>query len=199
MPADESDERVCIIAPVGHDAAAIGGMLQARGFRAEICEGPASCVHRIAEGAGALVVTEEALEQAGVDRLFKRLKPQPPWSELPLIILTSGGESRVARLLEVAAIAARSVTLLERPMNAATLWRAVEVALRSRRRQYEVRDLLEEQQRKQRALEEAQAALHESERLYRTLVAQIKDYAIFRMDTKGIALSWNEGVKVVLG
>src|SRR5678816_4045265 len=65
-----------------------------------------------------------------------------PWSELPLIILTSGGESRRARLLDLAAAAAGTVTLLERPISTRTLVRSMQVALRSRRRQYQTRDLL---------------------------------------------------------
>jgi len=70
------------------------------------------------------------------------LKAQPPWSELPLIILTGGGESRRAGLLNLAAAAAGTVTLLERPISTLTLLRSVQVALRSRRRQYQVRDLV---------------------------------------------------------
>jgi signal transduction histidine kinase len=45
-------------------------------------------------------------------------------------------------LLNVAASAAGSVTLLERPISTLTLLRSVQVALRSRRRQYQVRDLV---------------------------------------------------------
>jgi signal transduction histidine kinase len=70
------------------------------------------------------------------------LKGQPPWSDLPLIILTSGGESRRAGLLNLAAAAAGAVTLLERPISSLTLIRSVQVALQSRRRQYQVRDLV---------------------------------------------------------
>ena len=46
---------------------------------------------------------------------------------------------------------------------------------------------------------QAQAAIAESEERYRTLIEQVKDYAIFRTDTKGLATSWNEGVRWVLG
>src|SRR5213079_1809041 len=59
-----------------------------------------------------------------------------------LIILTSGGESRRAGLLNLAANAAGTVTLLERPISTLTLMRSVQVALRSRRRQYQMRDLV---------------------------------------------------------
>jgi PAS domain S-box-containing protein len=34
---------------------------------------------------------------------------------------------------------------------------------------------------------------------YRTLVRQVRDYAIFAMDIEGRALTWNEGVEAVLG
>jgi signal transduction histidine kinase len=96
----------------------------------------------IRDSAGALLLTEEALEPAQCSLLLDVLKAQPPWSELPLIILTSGGESRRAGLLNLAAAAAGSVTLLERPISTLTLTRSVQVALRSRRRQYQVRDLV---------------------------------------------------------
>jgi PAS domain S-box-containing protein len=43
------------------------------------------------------------------------------------------------------------------------------------------------------------AALEESELRYRTLVSQIRDYAIFGVDAAGRAVSWNEGVRNVLG
>jgi signal transduction histidine kinase len=96
--------------------------------------------------AGALLLTEEALEVPHLYQFLESLKAQPAWSELPVIILTSGGESRMAQLLDVVAEAAGSVTLLERPMQSATLLRSIEVALRSRRRQYQVRHLLQQEQ-----------------------------------------------------
>jgi signal transduction histidine kinase len=136
------DERVLIIAPVGQDAEAMAGLLDAQGFETQICNGSDDYSRQITDRAGALLLTEEALEPAQGSRLLDVLKAQPPWSELPLIILTSGGESRRAGLLNLAAAAAGSVTLLERPISTLTLTRSVQVALRSRRRQYQVRDLV---------------------------------------------------------
>ena len=133
------------MAPIGQDAAAMAALLNAEGLQAEIVSGTAECCGKLPD-AGAVLLTEEALELLQVADLIDTLKAQPPWSELPLIVLTSGGESRLAKLLDLLAEAAGSVTLLERPMSAATLLRSVQVALRSRRRQYQVRDLLERQQ-----------------------------------------------------
>jgi signal transduction histidine kinase len=138
----QKDERVIIIAPVGQDAAAMAALLDAQGFETQICNGSVEYSREIIDSAGALLLTEEALESEQGSLLLDALKAQPPWSELPLIILTSGGDSRRAGLLNLAAAAAGSVTLLERPVSTLTLMRSVQVALRSRRRQYQVRDLV---------------------------------------------------------
>jgi signal transduction histidine kinase len=136
------DECVIIIAPVGQDAEAMAALLDAQGFETQICNGSDEYSRQFTDRAGALLLTEEALESPQGSLLLDAVKAQPPWSELPLIILTSGGESRRAGLLNLAAAAAGSVTLLERPISTLTLTRSVQVALRSRRRQYQVRDLV---------------------------------------------------------
>ena len=138
----QKNDRVIVIAPVGQDAVAMTAALDAQGFETQICDGLDGYSREMIDNAGALLLTEEALESAQGSLLLEILKAQPPWSELPLIILTSGGESRRAGLLNLAAAAAGSVTLLERPISTLTLTRSVQVALRSRRRQYQVRDLV---------------------------------------------------------
>lgn len=172
MALSESEERVLIVAPVGQDAAAMAAKLKEHEFQTKICVSLAECCREIIEGAGALLLTEEALELPRVPDLLEVLRAQPEWSGLPLLVLTSGGESRLASLLDLIAEAARSVTLLERPMSAATLLRSVQVALRSRRRQYQARDLIEEQRRIQRQLRESEEQVREQftelEALYRT-------------------------------
>ena len=171
------NERVIIIAPVGQDAAAMATLLDSQGFETQICNGSAEYSRQMMDSAGALLLTEEALESAQGSLLLDLLKAQPPWSELPLIILTSGGESRRAGLLDLAAAAAGSVTLLERPVSMLTLMRSVQVALRSRRRQYQVRDLVSElanlnQTLEQRVAERTAKAVEQAKKL-RLLSAQL--------------------------
>jgi PAS domain S-box-containing protein len=63
-------------------------------------------------------------------------------------------------------------------------------------------NLVDANERLRREIDEREriaAALEESEARYRTLVSQVRDYAIFAMDPQGRALSWNEGVEAVLG
>jgi len=149
-------------------------LLRERGWFAEILDQWRDVSDHVIRNAGALLLTEEALELSGGDNLLEALRKQPAWSELPVIILTRGGESRVERLLDSAATAAGSVTLLERPLRATTLVRSVEVALRSRRRQYQVRDLFEQQGRDQERL-------RESEDRYRAFIANSSE-GIWRME-----------------
>src|SRR5437867_3058932 len=82
------NERVIIIAPVGQDAEAMAALLDAEGFETQICHGLNEYSGQIADSAGALLLTEEALESAQGSLFLDVLKAQPFWSELPLIILT---------------------------------------------------------------------------------------------------------------
>src|ERR1051326_6909226 len=157
MQKNDPGERILILAPVGQDARAIAELLAGRRFETKICDSITDCSVETNCGAGALVITEEALELANVSGLLQALNAQPSWSELPLIILTTGGESRVTRLLEL-------------PIGTITLLRSVEVALNSRRRQYQVRDLLEEQRRSELELRQAHGQLADRARQLESLV-----------------------------
>lgn len=159
--------RVLIVAPVGGDATAVADLLQSHGHLARICSGLGEAGMQLDEGAGALLLTEDSLEPEEVVALLSRLDRQPAWSELPIIILMTAAERSAERLDRIAA-AAGGVTLLERPLGSATLLRSIEVALSSRRRQYQVRDLLVAQQARE-------TALRNSEERLRLAIAALRD------------------------
>ena len=187
-PEENGDDEECIliVAPLGQDATAVASLLGVEGFRTRTCEGLTECSQSIARGIGALILTEEALDAPRLPLLLVSLHAQPPWSELPLIILTSGGESRLNALLDNVAVAARAATVfLERPMSQVTLLRSVQVALNYRRRQYQVRDLLEKQ--------------HQSEERLRLIIGNAREYAIISMDLARRVQSWNPGAEAILG
>ena len=46
---------------------------------------------------------------------------------------------------------------------------------------------------------EADVALRESEERYRSLISQVRDYAVFSTDGLGVVTTWNEGCQQVLG
>src|ERR1043165_7980813 len=110
MQQDNTEAGVLIIAPVGQDAGSMAEFLNERGFVTQICAGPGECARCIDEHAGVLLLTEEAFELPNLSLLLETLQAQPPWSELPLILLTSGGESRFAILMDTLASAAGTIT-----------------------------------------------------------------------------------------
>src|SRR4029453_16448438 len=79
--------------------------------------------------------------------LVEVLTTQAPWSDLPLVVLTSGGETTPKSLGTLQMLGAANVTLLERPVRRITLVKAVQMALRARHHQYEVRDHLAARER----------------------------------------------------
>src|SRR5256885_10070149 len=119
-PRMPKNERVLVIAPIGQDAAAMATLLDGQGFETQICHGLDGYSRQMIDSAGALLLTEEALESPQGSLLLDLLKGQSQWSELPLIILTSGGESRRAGLLNLAAAAAGSVSISARAFRPPT-------------------------------------------------------------------------------
>src|ERR1044072_573278 len=147
MPTEENWEReVVIFAPLGREGNLIEATIRKSGIFANALRTIEDLSYRIESGVGAVILTEEALSGASVDKLQKVLAGQPRWSDVPLIILTSGGEtdSEFTWGLVRSLKASGNVSLLERPVRTLTMVSAAEVALRSRERQYEVRDMNEE-------------------------------------------------------
>ncbi len=155
--------RVLILAPTGRDAALAGEALAGAGLSAEVCADMEALRREMTAGAGAALIASEALTPAPLRLLQEALAQQPPWSDLPVIILTSGGREPSGRKQQAGALdALGNMTLLERPLRVATLVHAAQAALGARRRQYEVRDHLEEHIR----LEEKLQAEYQKQRIF---------------------------------
>ena len=135
--------RVLILAPVGRDAALTGLVLDRGGVKSVVCAELHELRRNLVEGAGAAVVTEEALIGQDISGLAEWVAHQPSWSDFPFIILLKPGASAEACSPERDALQqSGNLTLVERPVGTATLVSAVRAALRARRRQYEVHDAL---------------------------------------------------------
>lgn len=136
------DPTVLILAPVGRDGSLLRDTLDREGIRAHVCDPQVDLEECLNEGAGALILTQEAMS-ASEDDLKRVLRRQPAWSDLPVILLVSPHVARKQAIMRDAAFT-RSMTVLERPIRTATLVSVVRTALRARRRQREIRDLLRE-------------------------------------------------------
>jgi signal transduction histidine kinase/ActR/RegA family two-component response regulator len=141
-PIPSRDELVLVLAPTGRDGPLTCALLEERArVRCESASSVEDLCDRIRRGTGVAIVTEEAIDAPGVRRLTETLTAQLPWSDLPVLVMTSGeaGGDAIAELRRRG-----NVTVLDRPVRIVTLVSAVLSALRARRRQYEVRDLLAE-------------------------------------------------------
>ena len=136
---------VLILAPTGQDAQLISRALEHEKVPNEIFTQPDSLRKRLGTDSGALLVSEEALTDAAVDSINQALASQEPWSDLPIMVMTTGGGTLRGSLRVLKAFApAGNVTLLERPFRPITLISVFQVALRARERQYQVRRLIQE-------------------------------------------------------
>jgi signal transduction histidine kinase/ActR/RegA family two-component response regulator len=153
---DRVEERVLVYAPTGRDAFLTCEILVRDGFAALPCGQLEELCREIARGAGMAVLADEALSPETVNQLLDVLGSQGPWSDLPLLVFTRRDSTDdVLATLEPLG----NSTLLERPVRVNTLVAACNAALRARRRQYEVRDLLHSQAQADRRKDEFLAML----------------------------------------
>lgn len=139
----DRDGKVLILAPTANDGRLTGKFLHEAGFSIQVCDDLVQMREGTNENCGCLVVAEEVLRRETVRVLVEALEQQPSWSDIPVILITSGGEVSRERLQRLALLGpAGNVSLLERPFRPATLVSTAAVALKARARQYQVRDLL---------------------------------------------------------
>ena len=160
---------VRVIAPTGRDAELISSVLNQHGVPAQVCD-PSSLLPEDADaedgtsGAavlsraqplGPLLIAEEALTADRLSRLTAMVASQPPWSDLPILILTAPGrETSISRRLDTNSLdPLGSPVLLERPIRTATLVSSVKASLRARERQYQIRDALASLKEEQETLQ----------------------------------------------
>jgi signal transduction histidine kinase len=147
------DRRTIILAPTGRDSDLIAGLLQRAALPFQKTASIAELAGEIHRGAGAAIISEEALSGSVIPEVLQVLNEQPSWSDFPLILLTVGGQvtAESERLRELRRPLG-NVFLLERPIRPETLLGTLEIAIRGRLRQYQIRDQLLQYERAQEAL-----------------------------------------------
>jgi PAS domain S-box-containing protein len=143
LQSDSAEERILVAAPTGADSTLLKRVLGENGLLAESCEDLGDLLRRAREGVGVMVIAEEALDPAHADDFQDLLVCQEPWSEIPLLVLAGSGDVHRSRFRAQDIFGNwGNVTYLERPMRTVVLYSTLVGALRARRRQYQVRDLL---------------------------------------------------------
>jgi PAS domain S-box-containing protein len=134
--------RVLISAPYGSDATSVGQLLRDNGYDLSLCPGLADVAEQLDDHVGVVLITEEAL-LADLGPLHRALDAQPSWSDVPFVLLAGrragrlGSPESARRRLPARAI---NVILLERPLSSESLLSAIASAMRSRQKQFEIRD-----------------------------------------------------------
>jgi signal transduction histidine kinase/CheY-like chemotaxis protein len=153
------EERVLIVAPAGRDAMLLHDAVERAGNVALVCDGVDDLLREMHDGVGMVVLTGEALDDRNVVALRRLHAEQPPWSDLPLVLLVSDRPAPQAPAALSAAETLGNVTILDRPVSMVEFLTAIRAGLRTRRRQYEIRGYLAELKANSRAKDEFLAML----------------------------------------
>ena len=130
---------ICVLATRRRDVELACSQLDHAGIAAQDATSFDRLLERLATPVGALLVTDDAVPTGGWSRLAAVLGKQPAWSDVPLIVCCREQETELDHVL---ASGSSSVTVISPPAPPATVISAAKMALRARRRQYELRDLL---------------------------------------------------------
>jgi len=181
---------VRILAPTGRDADLTIALLSQNGVAAEACTDIASLLRESAEcPIGALLVAEEALDAPAQLALFDYLRAQPPWSDMPVLILSGVNRSN-PRASGNRFEHLQSPVLLERPLRPDTLVSSIQAALRARQRQYEIRDTL-------RQRDDALAALRNEQETLKVIIDNLP-VGILVADRTGALVLTNRRAEQIL-
>ena len=141
-PLSSGERRVLVFAPVGRDGALTREFLSRSSIPAVVCPSIDQVCTEFAGQAGAIILTEEALDDSSFPNLTAALNRQPAWSDIPVILFAGGVQNTAALRVLGVVEALRNVTVIERPIRVAAVVSVVRAALRARLRQYEMRDTL---------------------------------------------------------
>ena len=85
------ERRLLTLLPTGRDAALTASILTDAGIDCCACTSIRELAQKLNDGAGAILVAEEAISEDEGRLLAAILDQQPPWSDLPVLVVTRQG------------------------------------------------------------------------------------------------------------
>lgn len=145
LQTDMDNMRVLVHAPMGQDGLASVRVFRKAGLQAELCASSFELVLGLKAGAGAVLIAEETLPGQLLEDLAMWVAHQPPWSDLPFVVLMSRQEQpAITAWRQCLIVRLRNVVLLEKPIQPLSLASSILSSVRARRCQYAMRAHLEE-------------------------------------------------------
>ncbi|MBB5860069.1 PAS domain-containing sensor histidine kinase [Xanthomonas arboricola] len=175
---DPDGSIVHIIAPFGRDAESIAGIVGQRGLTRRVYGSLAALADDLLDASGVVVLTEEAV--GGDLRQFSHaLQSQAAWSDIPFVLLRAPRGSHNGRQATLPA-EVTNVIELERPLSSSSLLSAISTALRSRQKQFVIRDQMAQLAESKTALMSSEAELRRVTDALPVLIAFIDKDLVYR-------------------
>ncbi|MDP9066237.1 MAG: hybrid sensor histidine kinase/response regulator, partial [Pseudomonadota bacterium] len=154
--------RVLILPATRRDGEVTRALLERAELSCFECDDARALAAEVDIAVGAMLLTDAAFHDPDTQELLAVLSRQPPWSDVPAVLLCrTGHQSTIA---EKFLKSLRDVTVLERPTSSRTLLSSVQAALRARARQYQLRDQFNALRDSEVALKAASEALQDTNR-----------------------------------
>lgn len=155
-------QTIGILAPSGRDSAVVADILRKAAIECTECSSGEQLIAALEDRrAGVVIVAQEAFRSSELEAFLDWLKNQPPWSDLPVLLLTKRNGNAVLQANLAASLG--NSTILERPFFPGTLVSAARSALRARARQHEAEDFIAQLRMRERELSEERRRLARSE------------------------------------
>lgn len=142
-PQSDTSETLLVFAPTHNDSDVLVELLRDSGIAAiacanllEVCQGMSR------QDCGGVILAEEAITDAEREYFQIVLSKQERWSDIPVLLMIHSHRIKANEAFSQCG----NIFLLEHPFSRLTFVRSVQVALRSRKRQYVSRELVKELQ-----------------------------------------------------
>jgi signal transduction histidine kinase/CheY-like chemotaxis protein len=159
----QTDEyRVLLLPATRRDAEVSEALFERAGLLCTVCTDAKMLAAEARASVGVLLLTDHAFHDPDIEVLLTLLEEQPPWSDIPSVLLCRTGHG--SSIAEHIIAALRNVTVLERPASIRTLVSSLKAALRARERQYQMREQFGSLGASEVALKNASEALQDINR-----------------------------------
>ena len=185
--------RVLVCAPFGRDAESVTRLLTERGYDATPRADLAAIAAALDEHIGVVLLTEEAM-RGDLQALASAVAAQPAWSDIPFVVFAGrqqSGSDAVAAIRARIADFTNNAIVLERPLSLASLLSATASAMRSRQRQFDLREQLSELAAARQGLEESESRLR--------LATDAADIGFWDVDPVTNGIFWPPVVRAMFG